>query len=507
MATFPPINDDEFQEETPLLSTNARPSVSSSVSLRRRVIATCALFLFIVEVSSFVMEPSTLQIVEDIICRNHYPDHKLGMPIVDRRCKDTSVQKTLAMIRSWSMSADMLIRPALVVQFPFGIMADKYGRRTVLILAFVGCVLQTSWVILVLQLPDIFSVWSLLYGSAAYAIGGGGQMAGAMIWTIVTDVTPVANRTTVFYQLQAFYLLLAVLSNSLAAFLLSIDPWIGMWLGFGTLLLSVSAACLIPETLHLRHQVDTRHDSPQENGVGENLTTDKGSCISQAWAAVRHDAGHVWRFIFASRSIVTLILAYGLFIPSKLGIKLNILQYMTRRFGWEWSTATYISTVSNITSVVVLLVILPSISAILVRRRTYNPLERDLLLSRVSSALVVVGGFMLAFAAVRWLFISSLVIISLGVGFGVLCRALLNTLVEPHTVATVNTTISMVETVVSLAGAPALGWLLSCGLEAGGPWLGLSFLVSAGFCTLAYLAISIYRVPAGTPDTRETPTR
>ncbi|KAF4587170.1 MFS transporter [Ophiocordyceps camponoti-floridani] len=444
------------------------------------------------------MEPSTLEIVEDIICRGHFPDHKLRMPVVDGRCKDAAVQKTLAMIRSWSMSADMLI--PLVVQVPYGIVADRYGRKTVLILAFVGCVLQTSWVILVLRLPDIFSVWSLLYGSAAYAIGGGGQMAAAMIWTIVTDITPISDRTTVFYQLQACYLLFAVLVNPLSAFLLSIDPWIGMWLGFGALIVSVASACLIPETLRLRQRNDeTEHVSSARDG--ETPMTSKAAWFVEVGEAVRRDVGHVWHFVFASRSIVTIILAYGLYIPAKLGVRLNILQYMTRRFGWEWSTATYISTISNITSVIVLLFILPCISAILVKRHNYNTLGRDLLLSRVSSFLVVLGGFLLAFASTRWLFISSLVITSLGTGFTVLCRALLNALVEAHTVATVNTIMSMIETLVSLVGAPSLGWLLSRGLEVGGPWLGLSFLVSSALSALSFLAISFYRVPDEVPST------
>ncbi|PHH73090.1 hypothetical protein CDD80_4039 [Ophiocordyceps camponoti-rufipedis] len=329
-----PATDTPIQEETPLLTTNNQTIPPKDASLQRRVIASCVLFLFIVEVSSFVMEPATQEIVEDIICRGHFPDHKLRMPVLDGRCKDPAVQKTLAMIRSWSMSADMLI--PLVVQVPYGILADRYGRRTVLILAFVGCVLQTSWVILVLRLPDIFSVWSLLYGSAAYAIGGGGQMAAAMIWTIITDITPISDRTTIFYQLQACYLLFAVLVNPLSAFLLSIDPWIGMWLGFGALIFSVAAACLIPETLCLRHRDDeTEHVSARD---GETPMKVKAAWFVEAGAAIRRDAGHVWHFVFASRSIVTILLAYGLYIPAKLGVRLNILQYMTRRFGWEWST-------------------------------------------------------------------------------------------------------------------------------------------------------------------------
>ncbi|RCI12671.1 hypothetical protein L249_0870 [Ophiocordyceps polyrhachis-furcata BCC 54312] len=467
--------------KTPMATTEQRPLLPDQTHeqalFRRRVVAMCVLFLIVVELSSSVMEPSQLQIMEDVICRRHFP------LVDDGRCKDNSVQKTLAMVRSWSMSADMLI--PLVVQVPFGIVADKYGRRMVLSLSFAGCVLQTWWTMLVLLFPQVFSVWAILYGSIAFAVGGGSQMGGAMIWTIVADVTPVTDRTTVFYRLHSLSLILAVVINPLAALLLSISPWIGMWLGLVTLLVGVLVIYMIPETLTLDND-DDQHVLPMPV---------KGSCA--AFAAARKHLGHVGRFVLASRSIVALISAYGLSIPASLSIQLYILQYMTRRFGWEWSTATYVSTVSSITSVIVLLVILPSVSRMLIERCAYSTLHRDLFLSRVSSAVIVVGVSILAFAPVPWLLVSSLVISSFGAGFVVLLRALLNALVEPQAAATVNTTISVVETLFSLAGAPALGWLLSSGLEAGGPWLGLPFLVSAGCSAMAFLALSVPRLPAG----------
>ena len=74
----------------------------------------CVLFLFIVEVSQYILTPPTEQIMEDVICRRYHPDHALVMPrIHDSRCKETDVQKTLAMVRSWSMSGEMMFRKCL----------------------------------------------------------------------------------------------------------------------------------------------------------------------------------------------------------------------------------------------------------------------------------------------------------------------------------------------------------------------------------------------------------
>jgi len=145
----------------------------------------------------------------------------------------------------------------------------------------------------------------------------------------------------------------------------------------------------------------------------------------------------------------------------------------------------------------VLLVILPLASSYLTKRYGYDALRRDLYLSRVSVVLVVTGGFMLAFAAVPWLLVSSLIVTSMGIGFTMLCRALLNAVVEPHTVATLNTTISTMETLMGLVGAPALGWLMSRGMELGGPWLGLPYLVTAICSALVLVAVFAFRIPAG----------
>lgn len=133
----------------------------------------CVLFLFIVEVSQFVMNAPLQQVLEDRICGDIYPDHELGLVASPGdRCKDKSVQKRLAMLRSWDVSAQMFVReckansaprqvasikqiadvdalPALFVQIPFGIIADKYGRRTVLFLSLLGAGLQTAWILLV----------------------------------------------------------------------------------------------------------------------------------------------------------------------------------------------------------------------------------------------------------------------------------------------------------------------------------------------------------------------
>lgn len=457
----------------------------------------CVLFLFIVEVSQFVMIAPLQQVLEDRICGDIYPDHELGVVAnPDDRCKDKFVQKQLAMLRSWDVSAQMFV--PLFVQIPFGIIADKYGRRPVLFLSLLGAGLQTAWVLLVLSLPGVFSAWSILYGNIAYLVGGGASMAAAMIWTLIADAIPVAKRTSIFYLLYAMILVLAVVVNPISALLLTINPWIALCSGFAILLVGIFASLLVPETLALRQKADSNRPRGADFDRAAALSAGPpNTWVEHAVFTVQNDMGHIWRFVFASKSVMVLTLAYALNYAIKLNAASNLLQYMAKRFDWTWSTATYVQTVDSVTALVALLVILPAGSWILVNKRGYGPLRRDLLLSRISVLFVIGGSLLTAFAPVPWLFVISLVITSLGVGFSTLCRALLNAIVEPHTVATLNTTVSMMEAVMGLVSSPVLGWLLSQGIELGGPWMGLPFIVCGGMALLSGILMAGFRLPDG----------
>ncbi|CAM1506121.1 Fc.00g057620.m01.CDS01 [Cosmosporella sp. VM-42] len=506
-------SDGEFtpSEQSPLLPNDLPPEILPPKSFQHKVLFMCILCLFIVEVSQFIMDPPLQKIMEDIICRNYYPDHALRMPeIKDHRCKNTEVQKTLAMVKGWALAADMAA--PIVAQFPFGIIADKYGRRPVLFLALLGCLLQTGWVMMILLFPNVFSIWAMLPGSVFFLIGGGAPMAGAMAWTIIADVTPAAERANVFFLMNAIVGSLNVVINPIAAFLLKFDPWLPMWLGLGFLVAGTFSTLLIPETLKLRQKADDkrRHEQhPSEPARDEQNETErdesfpKHNILKQAWFTVKNDMGHVWQFIFASKSIMVLIISFAAFTPIRFTYTSILLQYMTKRFNWDWSKATYISTAGTLATIVCLLVILPMSSKLISKFSKLGPMQRDLQLTRVSMIFTTVGCLFMALAGTSWLFITSIIIYSLGNGFIPLCRALLNSVVEPHTVATLNTTIALIELLMGLVSGPAMGWLLSRGLDLGGAWLGLPFLVSTGLAVCITVAVSAFRIPTGVAQAHE----
>jgi hypothetical protein len=87
------------------------------------------------------------------------------------------------------------------------------------------------------------------------------------------------------------------------------------------------------------------------------------------------------------------------------------------------------------------------------------------------------------------------VFFSIGGGFAAVCRAVLNAVVEPHHIATLNTTIGLIDTIMLMTMAPFTSVMLRKGFELGGVWYGLPFMFAVGLSVLATLATFLYKLP------------
>lgn len=93
--------------------------------------------LLLLEFGSIMFNVPLNEVTEATICRS-----MLGagiQPASDARCKGTDVQSELALITGWDMTFSFI--PSLITAIPYGLAADRYGRRAVLLLADMGVIL------------------------------------------------------------------------------------------------------------------------------------------------------------------------------------------------------------------------------------------------------------------------------------------------------------------------------------------------------------------------------
>ncbi|KAK1506480.1 [Colletotrichum costaricense] len=461
------------EEETPLLSHDLPPTVAPSRRYQLKVIGLAMTFILIVEVGAYLQIPPSYQLMEEIICRQRYPDHIISAED-DDVCKGPGVQGQLAMIKGWQNSFDCV--PSLLTAIPYGVIADKYGRRPVLSLAMLGITLELAWMLLPLLWPNILPLWTMWFGAAFQFIGGGAGMIQAMTWTMISDVVPISSLTAVYYKIGAIALAGELVVAPLSAYLLSKNPWLPLSVGMVLLIIGTCLPPFIPETLELRRAAD--QEVEQTLSRSEEDARDKRTLKQQIIFAVKNDMGHVYTFLIKSKSVISLVLGFNLTVIVKY-VKIDIMsQYVHNLLGWSWAKATLLGTVSTVTNMVMLLAILPALSWLITKRTGVHPLVRDLWLTRMSGILLAVGCFMVAIAFAPWFLITALIIFSMGTVYTNICRAILNAVVEPHTIGTLNTAITWVEQVSLLISAPVISGLLKAGNSAGGIWLGLPYMAA-----------------------------
>lgn len=184
-------------EQEPLLSRSSSSSLSplptpsnrgkwptfTTISPRyRRVPYLGCCIIFINEAEYFIKQVATMRALEAMYCYKHYmaigsPLVEMGKHIPERLCKDDSIQKQVARSAGLIMFIRMLC--AMIGAIPLGWLADRYGRKVVLVLHKVNVTITSaSWLILceeffffsfprkqhILTCPKIFVFRRCLYG-------------------------------------------------------------------------------------------------------------------------------------------------------------------------------------------------------------------------------------------------------------------------------------------------------------------------------------------------------
>lgn len=157
----------------------------------------------------------SVRLLQEIICRRNYglaPDSS----VEEEKCRTDGIQSQLNVIstgalvfgylpgKSCLFTYNTYVRkversltvtiPGILVALPYGMLADRRGRKPVLGLCILGMILsQLIWIAIAWNHTrwDLRTVW---LSSLPLLIGGGETVGEAMVFAIVADVAPEGKR-------------------------------------------------------------------------------------------------------------------------------------------------------------------------------------------------------------------------------------------------------------------------------------------------------------------------
>lgn len=270
------------------------------------------------------------------------------------------------------------------------------------------------------------------------------------------------------------------------------DPWIPMTLGVAMTYLTIPLALALPETLNaltpLLSTSPTPDNPTSSSSQFPTLHLPPRPLITRTKTLLTTSLSSTSRLLLQTPHLPLLLLLIEISTSGLAASKL-FLQYLSNRYSLTLSHASLLVPFRAAVSILTLLALLPFLSHYLLKTRSPKPMsapagysvrEKDILLSRLSFSLLALGFTIQALSPTLPLFLTGIVIATLGAGSDSLIRSFLASLVSPDEVAHVFTIMSMVQTVGILASAPTIAGLYKVGLSWGGIWAGLPFLVTGG---------------------------
>ncbi|WQF89913.1 Putative major facilitator superfamily, MFS transporter superfamily [Colletotrichum destructivum] len=443
--------------------------------------------------------PATRQ-VEDVVCRQHY---EVLEPIDEDRCKEDAIQSRVAMVFAIYSALQATIAAASAV--PWGIVADRVGRKMVFSLAVLGMMLDQLWFLLVCAFPWIFPLNAMWFGSSLQVVGGGNLVVSAVIFSMLTDITTSENRLIWHPPVPCWTLLTCAdrARKFMAAHLSSMignlgspiiagwmmektGPWPVMWVslfGFATMGYTIH---LIPETRPAAQaSLDTMADEPVIS-TPQYRPRQLKELLS----------------LIKLPSLVLLLVTMLTLFPITLSTYQFMIIFASRRYQISTSQTGFLSFFYGFSVIVVIIAILPGVSKLLSSPKTPKALrfsssnKRDLFLARVSSAILLLGSFCLAVSPNVNAFTGGLVLLSLGSGWGSYARSLCALYVDSAHRTQLYSITSLIETAGMIYAQPMLAGLFGLGMDLGGFWIGLPYLGCACFCAASLGLLLLVRLPA-----------
>lgn len=274
----------------------------------------------------------------------------------------------------------------------FSVLADSLSNSTDLV---VGCV-PIGW-----RRYPCRECHDIRHGVRYHS---GGKEVSILSNSVVLALTVL--RASKFFRLYGVALLSDMALSPASGALSNIQPWWPARFGLIAYVMAILTTVLVlPETFikpaalsstNLAPTAPVEEGEPEEEEDDPVLYADAPK--HTLWRRVRKIVSSLrdLRYLIASRQVLLLVplLSVGQLYDQSAGFFLN---YVSRRYGWRISQASFWLTYRNVVNLVLLSTILPEVSALLLKRG-YSAGKKDLWISRASIVCLALGAFFIGLA-------------------------------------------------------------------------------------------------------------
>ncbi|KAG2005221.1 hypothetical protein GB937_008917 [Aspergillus fischeri] len=469
-------------------------------SRRWLVIALVAIMLTF-EIGGQMIPGPMVRIIETIVCDGYWRAHDSSrLPasghVAEQLCKIEEVQAEVTTIKGYS---DFL--EGVLCAIPYGLLADRYGRRRAIRLTIPGFLLNAIITNSVLWFSDTFPPRAIWLAALSWTIGGGPTVAMALLWTMLADHTTDSNRPILFFRVGVVGEIATFLAGAISAQIMALNPWIPMMIGCGIVAIGLTCAFFLPETLnHCVKRKSSIHGDKPVSCMGGLIVDEESSYCSPKvlLKPSRHCLilGKIRRFLNHDIFIFDhrLMLLLFAFAVSELarGSSGFLAQYISTRFSWTLARANLLKSFHTAATIPVFLFLLPYLSTHVLHYLSLR--GRDLYLARISITCLAVGSLSVGLAPHIVFLVPSLCLHAAGGGFPLVARSLATALVESDKTARLYSTIEILQSVGSVLGSLCFTNVFTLGLKLSGVWVGLVWIMSSLLFALVGIILMVLRV-------------
>ncbi|PYI15328.1 putative MFS transporter [Aspergillus violaceofuscus CBS 115571] len=469
------------------------PEPKLSPRTRLRLIITVVAILLCFQVGGQMIGGPMVRVIEMIACDSYWRRHDPArLPasghLPEHLCKIAAVQTEVATVKGYSDLLEGLL--CAICAIPYGLLADRYGRRRAIRLTVPGFLLNAIITNSVLWFSGIFPLRAIWFAALSWIIGGGPAVALVVIWAMLADLATDAQRAALFFQVGLASQVASFLASLISSGLMALNPWIPLLIGCGTVMLGLGCALSLPETMNMPVRRKEPAASDPNEPVSTCDTSAKPELTSFPLPKKLARLIHPYLFVFNQQSLLLLFAFATVEVVQRSFPFLT--QHISRRFAWTLAQANLIISFYAGISILVFLFLLPYLS-----QKVFHYLslpERDLQVARLSLVALLLGSLGIALSPSVFFLVPSVGVYAAGAGFTLTMRSLATALVTREETARLYSAIEILQYMGNILGSLCFTNAFKLGLQIGGLGSGWVWVLGSLLYGLVGIALTLVRV-------------